>query len=562
MPVTIDHTAYPHLIELILHYADRKTQVSFSSTCKLQRKRVQRVALHHPQGKGLSVTTPDCKTDLPWFPQVARVLDLGGRCDTYATRRCLTQFRRDQFFQLDTVRRAPLGASPYLPPTKSHYRRLGDVLTLVDYIDLDRVLPCHWKGINLVSCRKHHVLHLRWHDGSPASTRVPDYHLCHYGAATRLAFTVVLWPHSTSIVSAPKITEGHIIRFIEGLYHRVSGQSLTVVAPAEDYVTIQLACSNIPIISKSHDEWLGELGEEKEVVGQWIPWPTEAERDLQAPATALSSHSPTPPGPVTIDYAGYPHIIDLILEHADRKTKLAFSATCKFHRLRLVEHGALNLNPNGPRIPWIPRLVKVLDLEDWSADVEDFDTALVRRGAFWMVQTIRRAFTTTPFGQQLMKRHFSLATVATVVDYIDLDRAPGGSINLGSCGKHHVLHLRWDEESERSAAFPAYRFGEQHALHERRFPCEPYLGYAFTVILWPRSTGDVPAADGTKREVCNFVEGMYTRHLADSITVVAPTKDYLDIRLENTPATFVTHDEWYEKLGDQRHTVGQWMGSD
>ncbi|WOO81773.1 uncharacterized protein LOC62_04G005294 [Vanrija pseudolonga] len=269
----IDHSSFPTIIDDIFDYTDRGTKLTFSATCHQYRRKVNHAALHHVSWL-FFFTTPSCTRGMEFIPQVVKVLDLGGTTLTYATRRCLTLVQRDRFRALETIRRAPPTVPPNLVVKKNHYR-LPDVRTVVDYIDLDDVRDWHWRGINLQSCREQHILHLRWEEGKTPA--FPEHHFAHF-PSRHIKCTVVLWP--TPYTPWPPTATGSaapIHSYIEHLYHRVIGHSLTIVAPASVPIGINLTATNIPIVYVAYDDWCETLGHEKDVLSEWIRWPDYCE---------------------------------------------------------------------------------------------------------------------------------------------------------------------------------------------------------------------------------------------------------------------------------------------
>ncbi|KAL1412296.1 hypothetical protein Q8F55_000040 [Vanrija albida] len=274
MPVTIDHSAYPDIVDRILHHADTRTQLAFSATCRAQRKRVQHAAVQL-QHRRLLLTSPHLsQSDPPLDPRLVTVADLGEKVLTIASREGVTpaqRLRLWRFQQLHTVRRAPLSTPPAFDAIEKLL--LSDAHTVVDYINIDSLPPWHYRGFNLESCTGRHILHIRWRDDKPTPARRLDYHFVGQTVATE--YVVVLWSQCSSSGASSGEVRGGISRLLEMIYDPIKADSLIVVTPTKDFLGSGLVISHTPIIYKTHQEWVLELGEDEGIVGQWKEWRTE-----------------------------------------------------------------------------------------------------------------------------------------------------------------------------------------------------------------------------------------------------------------------------------------------
>ncbi|KAL1412295.1 hypothetical protein Q8F55_000039 [Vanrija albida] len=283
-PLAFDHTVYPHIIDRILRFTDDAAFVAFASTSRKQHQRLSpqfqwravrrrgRHAALHATADGLALTTPDCVADLPWLPGVVEVLDLHGECIRYATHKALTRGQRSAFSQLETIRRLPLDHVPFVARVKAR-RRLPDVLTVVDYIDFDKSSSQSSTLIDITSCSKKHVLHMRWSADVIGSMGSMDMGLRSFELSRNplgAEYTVILWPSADDNFWEAGAAKRRVVDYIENLYRFASGPNLTIVAPSRSYAWIHLPDLQAPIVYMSHEEWRAKLGDQKGVIGNCI----------------------------------------------------------------------------------------------------------------------------------------------------------------------------------------------------------------------------------------------------------------------------------------------------
>lgn len=166
-----------------------------------------------------------------------------------------------------------------------------------------------------------------------------------------------------------------------------------------------------------------------------------------------------------LDHTSYPSIITTILSHADVPTLVAFSSTSRSYRTsitaQLLHHVTLRAEDgqasfragDGTRVPYLPGLVHILDLDGDSfapaIPPAPGITTLPRplRDALTALRLVRRRGTAT----QDVNDPYKFESVPAVVDFLDLDDnvqiTAVGDYDLGLCLERHVLHLRWDDDS-------------------------------------------------------------------------------------------------------------------
>lgn len=186
--VKLDHTAYPYIIDLILHHCDGPTQAAFSATAKVYRARLAKLLLHVNmvyEDRGVRFDYPRAITprdtdplQLPTVPALVLALDIddtvpvnqglsGGQASDPP---CLS-YMATCFDPLRVVRRM---GSAVVRPHHCIRCQLGTIPkaeTLVDYIDVEdsqswtSVVP---RGrIELASASQTYILHLRWDASKP-----------------------------------------------------------------------------------------------------------------------------------------------------------------------------------------------------------------------------------------------------------------------------------------------------------------------------------------------------------------------------------------------------------
>lgn len=214
--------------------------------------------------------------------------------------------------------------------------------------------------------------------------------------------------------------------------------------------------------------------------------------------------------PSTIDHTAFPFIIDRIILHAELDALLVLRATCQqlrdyittlvFSHVRLCDNG--QLFGSGPkifsifplwdtasspryyldletRLPLIAHPVKVLDIDDSGMAYPtggDDHLPLAVMSRFTNVTTLRR--TSWPSVELVCHAPFG-APVHTVVDDINTQDnfiRVGYRIPCIPGSKRHIIHLRWDQDSN------------QHYKFDVGIDKVPELE-EFVIVLWPYSSG-------------------------------------------------------------------------
>lgn len=210
MPTTIDHTAYPEIIDTILEHASCKALLAFSATSKHYRDRLcpvhNHVALHrNTTTNKTGFTSPDgTRTARLLWPAI-HTLDLTETTWYARTTQSEDYDSTSAVTELQVIRRHRAPAErPNYPRTPNLIYHTEYPWTIVDYIDLDAI-PSWWNDadgtpvIRLDQEHLVHILHLRWIDDD-SDTPFPP--LKFESMDETEVYRVVLWPKSANGAAA------------------------------------------------------------------------------------------------------------------------------------------------------------------------------------------------------------------------------------------------------------------------------------------------------------------------------------------------------------------------
>lgn len=210
MVVTIDHTAYPTIIDGILQHANMTTRLAFSATSKAYRDKLcpvlGHVALHrNTRTNRMGFTSPDGMSPARYDHSAVIVLDL--TASTWNTlvlapydEGWVDEESREVFPQLAMLRRPP--PSP-TAPIDDHINKIyvsGRLYPQVDFVDLDAI-PRWWYDdagtpvLPMYNPVRRYALHLRW-DDTDTDTPFP---LLEIRPGTLPYSRVILWPQHRGV---------------------------------------------------------------------------------------------------------------------------------------------------------------------------------------------------------------------------------------------------------------------------------------------------------------------------------------------------------------------------
>lgn len=266
MSVTIDHEGFPHIIKLILSYATLGTRAAFSATCKQYREDIgdtlRHVRLRYDGTAALPGFADSSNSPVPCIPSLVSVIDLYGYFWNYAERKRIRRAFKSQFTNLQAIRRFPTSEEPSSSLGTRTLARLGNVPTIVDYLDVD-ILPKWWRKksqLDLNACLTRHILHLRWcNDDEP---RFPSIRFL--VGSRNLERVMVLWPHAEKRSKAAR-SRLTCETFLYNAALLNGPKRLTIVGPE----SLRSSAAHHGRYL-SYETWWEELGDQKSVVGKWV----------------------------------------------------------------------------------------------------------------------------------------------------------------------------------------------------------------------------------------------------------------------------------------------------
>ncbi|WOO81771.1 uncharacterized protein LOC62_04G005292 [Vanrija pseudolonga] len=218
---TLDHTAYPYIIDLILHRCDAPTQAAFSATAKAYRTRLAKLVQHvnaiyddgqvrfdYPRATTPRLTDP---LHLPFIAPLVRTLDLDdamwynnyvadpeAEYNGSGVKRTVSSSTPPL---LVVVRR--MGSAVGVPNDfiRRHFPNIPKAKSLVDYVDVNgtsRIWDSNDENgplIDLSFIKDMYILHLRWDVSTPMPARLSNVRFTDCSHVKCMLF--VLHPHST-----------------------------------------------------------------------------------------------------------------------------------------------------------------------------------------------------------------------------------------------------------------------------------------------------------------------------------------------------------------------------